>query len=368
MLQKRLQQPWSQVLSSADYVITTIRVGDEDDVDRGIPKHYGVDQAVGDTIGPGGVMKGLRTVPALIDICRDMEELCPDAWLLNYTNPMAIACWAINDATSIKCVGLCHSVQNTSERLSEYVGVPPDEVTYWTAGINHMAWFLRFEHNGIDLRPALTQSMDNAETYAKDPVRFEVMRHFGYFVSESSKHMSEYVPYFRTDSKRIERYGLAPFDLAAKERESRADAHYEAIKQAVDSDSPIEITRTNEYAAFIMDSIESNTLRRVNVNVSNTGLITSLPNGSCVEVPCLVDAMGVHPCHVGDLPEQCNGLIQTNVNVQALAVKAIIERDREAAIHAAMLDPLTSAIVPLDEVRSMVGDMFDAQSEYYTEF
>ena len=200
-----------RALSGADYVITTIRVGDRDDVDRGIPQRFGVDQAVGDTIGPGGVIKGLRTVPALLDICRDIEELCPQTWLLNYTNPMAIACWAISDATSTRTVGLCHSVQNTAHRLAEYIGAPPEDISHWTAGINHMASFLRFERDGHDAYPELLASMDDQRNYARDSMRFEVMRQFGYLVSESSRHMSEYTPYFRGATARMEDFNLAPF-------------------------------------------------------------------------------------------------------------------------------------------------------------
>ena len=352
-------------LDGADYVITTIRVGDDDEVDRGIPQQYGVDQAVGDTIGPGGVIKALRTVPVLMDICKDMERLCPDAWLLNYTNPMAIACWAINDATSIRNVGLCHSVQNTARQLSEDIGADLSQVSYWTAGINHMAWYLRFEHQGQDAYPALRAAMDDQQTCIKDPVRFEVMRHFGYFVSESTRHMSEYVPYFRAEPARMERFGLAPFDVGARAQQRRVDSHYDAIRDELASDTQMSPTRTNEYAAYIIDSMETGTPRRVNVNVRNSGLITNLPEGSCVEVPCMIDDLGVHPSHVGDLPDQCAALIQSNVNVHRLAVKSILEGDREAAIHAAMLDPLTASILPLSDIREMMGRMFDAQPEFF---
>ncbi len=352
-------------LDGADYVITTIRVRDDDAVDRGIPQRYGVDQAVGDTIGPGGVIKALRTVPVLIDICKDTERLCPETWLLNYTNPMAIACWAINDATSIQNVGLCHSVQNTARQLSEYIGANLSDVSYWTAGINHMAWYLRFENQGRDAYPALRAALDNPEIFVKDPVRFEVMRHFGYFVSESTRHMSEYVPYFRGEPGRMERFGLSPFDVGARAQQRRVDSHYQAISDELESDTPMSPQRTNEYAAYIMDSMETGTQRRVNVNVRNTGLISNLPEGSCVEVPCMVDDLGVHPSYVGDLPDQCAGLIQSNINLHRLAVRSILEGDREAAIHAAMLDPLTASILSLSEIRAMMGEMFDAQPEYF---
>jgi alpha-galactosidase len=354
----------AQALDGADFVITTIRVGDDDAVDRGIPQRMGIDQAVGDTIGPGGIVKALRTVPVLLDICQDMERLCPDAWLLNYTNPMAIACWAINEATSVPNVGLCHSVQNTTRQLSEYIGAEQSEISYWTAGINHMAWFLKFERNGVDAYPELQAVMDDSRIFARDTVRFEVMRQIGYFVSESTRHMSEYLPYFRSDLVRMERFGLAPFDVGARAQQRRVDAHYDTIREELDSDIPMQAQRTNEYAAYIMDSMETGTLRRVNVNVKNTSLIPNLPDGSCVEVPCLVDETGVHPCYVGELPAQCAALIQTNINVQQLAVKSILEHDREAAIHAAMLDPLTSSKLSMDDIRAMMSEMFTAQLDY----
>jgi alpha-galactosidase len=294
-----------------------------------------------------------------------MERLCPNAWLLNYTNPMAIACWAINEATSVPNVGLCHSIQNTARQLSEYIGADQSEISYWTAGINHMAWFLKFERNGADAYPELRTAMDDSRIFGRDTVRFEVMRQMGYFVSESTRHMSEYLPYFRSDPVRMERFGLAPFDVGARAQQRRVDAHYDTIREELDSDAPMVAQRTNEYAAYIMDSMETGTLRRVNVNVKNTGLISNLPDGSCVEVPCLVDETGVHPCYVGELPEQCAALIQTNINVQQLAVKSILERDREAAIHAAMLDPLTSSKLPMDEIRAMMSEMFAAQPDYF---
>jgi len=354
----------AQALDGADFVITTIRVGDDDAVDRGIPQRMGIDQAVGDTIGPGGIVKALRTVPVLLDICRDMERLCPNAWLLNYTNPMAMACWAINEATNVPNVGLCHSVQNTARQLSEYIGADQSEISYWTGGINYMAWFLKFERNGVDAYPEVRAAMDDSRIFAKDTVRFEVLRQIGYFVSESTRHMSEYLPYFRSDPVRMERFGLAPFDVGVRAQQRRVDAHYDTIRDELESDTPMMAQRTNEYAAYIMDSMETGTLRRVNVNVKNTGLIPNLPDGSCVEVPCLVDETGVHPCYVGELPAQCAALIQTNINVQQLAVKSILEQDREAAIHAAMLDPLTSSKLSMDEIRVMMTDMLAAQPDY----
>ena len=192
-----------QSLTDADYVLTTIRVGDNYDRDIGIPLKYGVDQSVGDTVGPGGVFKGLRTVPVLIDIAHDIADVAPDATLLNYTNPMAMACWGITAGTDVPTIGLCHSVQRTTQTLATYIGVPQEEVSAWVAGINHLAWFLRFERNGKDAYPELRDAMNNPEIFALDTVRFEIMKHFGYFVTESTRRMSEYVPYFRTDEEVI---------------------------------------------------------------------------------------------------------------------------------------------------------------------
>ena len=188
-----------EALAGSNYVLTTIRVGDSFERDIAIPLKYGVDQSVGDTVGPGGVFKALRTAPVLLDICDDIEDVAPDATLLNYTNPMAIACWAIADATDVPTLGLCHSVQHTTADLADYIGAPRDSVTGWVAGINHLAWFLRFEQDGVDAYPRLFEAMENPEIYSRDTVRFEVLRQFGYFVTESTRHMSEYTPYFRTN-------------------------------------------------------------------------------------------------------------------------------------------------------------------------
>ena len=295
-------------LEGADYVITTIRVGDSDEVDRGIPQKYGIDQAVGDTIGPGGVIKGLRTVPVLLDICRDMEDVAPNAWLLQYTNPMAMACWAINEATEVKAVGLCHSVQRTTQVLAEYIGAPEESVWAWVASINHMAWFLRFERDGTDAYPALLDALDDDETYARDPVRFEVMKHFDYFVTESTRHMSEYVPYFRTNPDRISEFRLDEIEVDLARLEKRNEEYFDAMRAEVKSSDRIEAERSDEYACRIMEAMESGEPTVINGNVYNEGLIENLPNESCVEVPCLVDAGGLHPMQIGALPSQLAAL------------------------------------------------------------
>jgi alpha-galactosidase len=353
----------SAALRDADYVITSIRVGDDLAVDQGIPLRYGLDQSVADTIGPGGVFKALRTVPPLLEICRDMEEQCPDALLLQYTNPMAIACWSIAEATDVAAVGLCHSVQGTTEQLAGYIGAPADSVTAWVAGINHMAWFLRFERDGEDAYPQLWEVLENDETYRRDPVRFEVMRHFGYFVSESTRHMSEYVPYFRTKPDLIEQFGLSEISADLSRLEKRNEGYFEAMRAEVGGDAPLTAGHSNEYASRIMSAVEGDGPTVINGNVPNVGSITNLPEGACVEVACQVDRLGLHPLAVGDLPPQLAALNLSNIAVQELAVTAVLEGSREAAKHAVMLDPLTAAVLSLSEIEAMFDEMWAAHGD-----
>lgn len=355
-------------LEGANYVLTTIRVGDDYDRDIGIPLRYGVDQSVGDTVGPGGVFKALRTVPVLLDICADIEDVAPDAWLLNYTNPMAIACWAINDMTDVPVVGLCHSVQRTTEDLANYIGAPRDSVSAWVAGINHLAWFLRFEQDGKDAYPQLFEVMNDPETFAKDTVRFEVMRQFGYFVTESTRHMSEYTPYFRTDPKVIREFRLDEIKQALDRRSDRVDTHYDQLRADADSPESMKPERSDEYACRIIEAMETDRPTIINANVSNTGLITNLPEGSCVEVPCTVDRLGIHPMAVGELPPQCASLSRSNVAVQEMATLAITDQDRESAFHAIALDPLTSARLSLGEIREMFDEMWDANGDALAQY
>jgi alpha-galactosidase len=352
-------------LDGADYVITMIQVGGAEAVapDLAIPQRYGVDQAVGDTLGPGGIFRGLRTIPPLLDICRDMEDLCPDALLINYANPMVMNCRAIAAATTIRTIGLCHSVQGTSQQLAGYIGAPYEEITHWVAGINHQAWFLRFERNGEDAYPALRAAMDDPAIHAKDAVRFELMRHFGAFVTESSPHLSEYVPYFRRTREIAERHGLS-WAHTLDRYIARQEEYYERVRRQAIGAEPIPTGRTHEYCSSIIHAIETGTPFRMNANVPNTGLITNLPAGCCVEVPCLVDDAGVHPCHVGALPPQLAGLNRTNISVQELAVKAALEGDREAVYHAVALDPLTAAVLTLDEARRMTDELFAASAPW----
>ncbi|MCX7795293.1 MAG: alpha-glucosidase/alpha-galactosidase [bacterium] len=354
-----------EVLDSAKYVINMIQVGGLEmfEVDCEIPRRYGIDQTVGDTVGPGGVFRGLRTIPVLLDIAKDMEELCPDALFINYSNPMAINCWAMNKATKIKNVGLCHSVQGTAHQLATYVGVDPSQVSYWVAGINHMAWFLEFKLGDEDLYPRLWKAMEDPEIYIKDAVRFEIMKYFDYFVTESTHHMSEYVPYFRRNPERIKELIPERWDYLEICRD-RWQPHYERIKREAIGEEPIVVDRSNEYAASIIYSMETGVLSRINGNVNNDNLITNLPKDCCVEVPCLVDKTGIHPCFVGELPPQCAALNRTNINLQELAVIAALEKDPRKAFQAVMLDPLTASILEPRDIKRMVEEMFKAEKDW----
>ncbi len=349
-----------EALADSNYVVTTIRVGDSYERDIGIPLKYGVDQSVGDTVGPGGVFKALRTVPVLMDICVDIEDVAPDATLLNYTNPMAIACWVIADATDVRTLGLCHSVQHTTAALADYIGAPRDSVNGWVAGINHLAWFLRFERDGEDAYPELFEAMDNPEIYTRDTVRFEIMRQFGYFVTESTRHMSEYTPYFRTNTDVIEEFSLNQIRQDLQRRGTRADDHYAQLLKDTNSDKRLTAERSEEYASRIIEAMETGRPTVVNANVQNVGLIDNLLEFSCVEVPILIDKLGFHPMAVGELPGQLAALSRSNQAVQQLAVQAIIDGNREAAFHAIALDPLTSAVLSLAEIREMFDEMWIA--------
>jgi alpha-galactosidase len=354
-----------EALDGADYVVIMIQVGGLEafELDINIPLKYGVSQEVGDTIGPGGVFRGLRTIPVLLDICYDMEELCPNALLINYANPMAINCWAMNKATRIRNVGLCHSVQGTAMQLASYINVPYEDVYYWVAGINHQAFFLEFKYKGEDAYPLLWEAMKRREIYERDKVRFEMMKYLGYFITESSHHLGEYVPYFRTTEERRKTY-CEPRWFYLEICKEAWKPHFEHIKKQISGEEPLELSRSHEYGVDIIYSMETGKPLRINGNVENKWLITNLPHGCCVEVPCLVDKGGIHPCHVGDLPSQCAALNRTNINVQELAVKAALEKDRNAALQAVMFDPLTSAMLTPKEIERMVDEMFKAEAKW----
>jgi alpha-galactosidase len=360
-----------EAFDRADYVIASIRVGqnfEPETLDVVIPYQVGgLRQTVSDTVGVGGVMKGLRTIPVMLDIARDMERLCPNAILLNYTNPMAMIMWAISEATKIKSVGLCHSVQGTSHQLANYMGIEYARMRYRVAGINHLAWFLEINSEGNDLYPRLRDCLKNPEIFAKDPVRFEIMKHFGYFVTESSTHMAEYVPYFMSHLDEMGRLNIRnrtldtniTEEILAQRREQHQKRLAESQKRL--EEQPAVIRRSHEYAAAIIHAVETDTAIRINASVPNTGLITNLLQGCSVEVPCLIDGAGIHPCYVGALPPQCASICQGNVNMQGLTARGIIEQNREYIYHAAMVDPNTAAQMTLPQIRETMDKLIEAQ-------
>ena len=361
-----------EALAGADYVITMFQIGGYKPstvIDFEIPKKYGLRQTIADTLGIGGIMRGLRTIPVLLDLCREMETLCPDAWLLNYVNPMAMNCWAISRATSIKTVGLCHSVQGTAEQLARDINVPVDEVNYLCAGINHMAFYLRFERRGEDLYPLIRQVIADGRVPDWNRVRYEVLANLGYFVTESSEHFSEYVPWFikRDRPDLITQYHI-PLDEYITRCENQIAA-WEMMRGFLEDDSlELSVERTHEYGAYIIHSLETGTPRVIYGNVPNDHLIDNLPAGCCVEVPCLVDGNGIQPTKIGYLPPQLAALMQTNVNVQALTVEAALTRKREHIYHAAMLDPHTAAELDLGQIRALVDDLIAAHGEWLPEY
>jgi alpha-galactosidase len=364
-------------------VITTFQQGGLEayQLDIEIPQRYGVEQCVGDTLGPGGVFRAFRTIPVLLELCREMDDLAPDALLINYVNPMAANTWAVHVATGRPCVGLCHSVQGTSRMLADWVAVPYDEVIYLCAGINHLAFFLEFRRGQEDLYPLIRQAIQRPEICAREPVRIELMQHFGYFVTESSGHASEYLPYFRRSAQMVNE-GLVPrfkdkrndwcgfgqtggYLRHCMRRFAESEQEYQQLRAGI-HDLPA--GRTHEYGSYLLEAVETNRPTRINGNVPNYDLIDNLPHGCCVEVPCLVDGNGVQPTVVGALPTQLAALMRTNINVQELTVDAALSGDLEAAHHAVMLDPLTAAVCGLSEIRSMVDDMLEAQAKWLPQF
>lgn len=360
-------------LDGADYAISMFQVGGYKPgtlIDFEIPKKYGLRQTIADTLGIGGIMRGLRTIPVFLDICKDMEDLCPDATFLQYVNPMAMNTWAINRASSIKTVGLCHSVQGTAEALAADIQVPIEEINYVCAGINHMAFYLKFEREGVSLYPKIAAALKE-KTYGRryrnlsDHVRYEIFKRTGYFVTESSEHFSEYVPWF---IKRDRPDLIEQFEIPLDEYITRCEiqiGEWEKTRDQLERGELNEVKheRSHEYGSLIIHSLETGTPRVVYGNVANNGLIDNLPQGCCVEVPVLVDKNGLQPTKIGAMPPQLAALQQTNVNVQSLVVEAALTGKREHIYHAAMLDPHTAAELSLDEIWSLVDDLIEAHGD-----
>ena len=359
-----------ELLSKSDYIINTIEVSGADTVryDHEIPMKYGVKQCIGDTIGPGGIFKALRTIPVWIEILRDIERLCPDAIVMNYTNPMSMMMLATEKVCSLRAVGLCHSVQNSSKDLARYLEVPYEELHWKCGGINHMSWFTELSYKSKDMYPVLIEKCKDAEFYEQDPVRFEVMLHFGAFVTESSGHFSEYVPYFRKRDELIEKYCrevyLGETGFYANNWPKWRKEYDDKIRRLVNDEEGIDFTRSHEFASVIIQAVETGTPAVIHGNVRNSGLIDNLPFDGIVEVPCLIDRSGVNPCHFGPLPPQLAALNRSNMAVYELLVDAILEEDRNRAVQALMLDPLTSAVCSLSEIREMFDELVEAEKDY----
>ena len=363
----------NDVLAGTDFLVNSIEVAGLENVrhDYEIPLRYGVDQCIGDTIGPGGIFKALRTGPAWLEILRDAGRACPDAVVMNYTNPMSLLTLVARRATSMDVVGLCHSVQGTSEQLAGYLGVPLEELSFRVAGINHNSWFVGLESNDKDLYPELRERARKPELYEQDPVRFETMFHLGAFPTESSGHFSEYLPYFRKRPDLIERYArdgyLGESGYYANNWPAWRAENDEEIRRMLSGKEKLPLERSTEYAADVIEAITLGREKVVYGNVRNTGLIENLPDG-CVEVACLVDRNGIQPTHFGALPEQLAALNRSHMAVQELVVQALLQHDRQSALYALMLDPLTAAVCSLEEIRQMFDEMWEAQRPFLTSF
>ncbi len=363
-------------LEGADFVITAFQVGGYEPctvTDFEIPKQYGLRQTIADTLGIGGIMRGLRTVPVLWSVAQDMMQLCPNATLLQYVNPMAINTWALAEQfPDLKHVGLCHSVQNTVEELAHDLDLPKDEIRYKVAGVNHVAFFLRLDHQGRDLYPALRRGYTHG-TLPKPPllmprcpnkVRYEVMDHLGYFCTESSEHLAEYVPWFIKDGRPdlIEQFSIPLDEYPTRCVEQVADWKEQA--KTLTDGRDVSVIRSHEFAADLMNAVVTDTPYTAYGNLPNTGQIPQLPLGAAVETPCLVDSNGVQPSIVTDIPPQLVALMRTQINVQELTVRALTEQNAEYIYHAAMMDPHTAAELDLRQIRSLVTDLLTAHSDW----
>jgi alpha-galactosidase len=363
-----------EAIRNADFVVVMIQVGGLEafGIDYEIPLKYGVDQCIGDSLGPGGVFRGLRTIPVLADIARDMKELArPGAIMLQYANPMAANCLALGKVSDAPFVGLCHGVQTTLDLIAGYCGVPKDEIVYTCGGINHMDWFLTLQHQGQDLYPQLRELLEKPEYYKNEKVRGEVFRHFGYFMTESTGHLSEYLPWFRKNKKVLELYCDEPSfggESGAYYKYTKALAAKYARHDPLEYESPVIERRSVEYCSYIMEAVVTGEPFRFMGNVRNDGYITNLPPGCSVEVPTFADATGLHPTRVGELPPQCAAACMSNVSVQILAAKAALDGDPEAIVHAVAMDPLSSAVCTLKEIRDMCREMLEAQRRWLPQF
>ena len=358
-------------LAGADYVVNAVQVGGYDPctiIDFEVPKKYGLRQTIGDSMGIAGMFRALRTYPVLLDFTRDMEQVCPDAWFLNYTNPMGMLTGALQRYQPIRTVGLCHSVQECTNTLLGGLGMETEGVDYKIAGINHMAWLLEVTRNGQDLYPEIKRRAAAKQGLHDDMVRFELMKKFGYYVTESSRHTAEYMPYWIKSAypELIRRFNI-PLDAYITNSRRRMEKWADMRRQLVEN-ADIEHTRSKEYSSRIIEALETGVPYKFNGNVLNTGLISNLPAKAIVEVPCVADRSGILPCRVGELPEHLAALNRTNINVQLLTIEAAFSRRKEDVYHAAMLDPHTAAELSLDDIVSLCDDLFEAHKDWLPEY
>jgi alpha-galactosidase len=366
----------AEALKGCDAVICTILAGGVNvwrhDVE--IPKKYGVDINIGDTRGPSGIFRALRTIPVMLDICKDMERYCPDAILLNYTNPMAMLCHAIQRRSSIRVTGLCHSVQGTAEMLAGWIGAPMSEISYVCAGINHQAFYIDFRRNGKDVYPQIREAVQRPEIYNRELVRNEMFLHLGYYVTESSGHNSEYSWWFRKRPDLIEKYcthgtgwnpghyGYCLDHYLQQEKTWRSDVE-DWLKKG-----KVELKRGHEYAAYILNAWMGGETFEFNGNVANTDLISNVPAGACVEVPVLAKRQTIAPIQVGPLPPQCATLVSLSVSVEMMAVEAALTGDPTLVFRAVAFDPLTAAVLSLAEIKTMVAEMLQKNQPHLPQF
>ncbi len=359
-------------LRGANYVVNAIQVGLYDPctiTDFEIPKKYGLRQTIADTLGIGGIFRALRTIPVMLDFAKDMEEVCPNAWFLNYTNPMSMLTGAMQRLTNVKTVGLCHSVQVCAEHLMKGLDMDYDDQVQWKiAGINHQAWLLEVSKNGVDLYPEIKRRAAARTEKHNDMVRYEMMKRFGYYVTESSEHNAEYMPYFIKDKypALIEKFNI-PLDEYPR-RCIEQIKHWNERGHELTKNPNLTHERSREYASYIMEAMETNIPTKIGGNVLNTGLITNLPQNAVVEVPCMVDMSGIAPTYVGALPEQCAALNRTNINVQLLTIEAAATLNKERIYQAAMMDPHTSSELSIDDIVAMCDDLIEAHGDWLPKY
>jgi len=366
-----------EALKGADVVLCTILAGGLQvwQHDIKIPKKYGVNINVGDTRGPSGIFRALRTIPVMLSICRDMERCCPNAVLLNYTNPMAMLCRAMQRETRIRVTGLCHSVQGTAEMLARWVNAPMEQITYLCAGINHQSWYLEFKKNGKDAYPLIRRALKKKEIYNEELVRNEMFLHLGYYVTESSGHNSEYNWWFRKRHDLIKKYcvngtGWNPGKHAfiLKDYQRTEKTWKREAKKWLEKGAPIPLERGHEYAAYIINALQGGETFEFNGNVPNTGIISNLPEKVCVEVPVLTNRRGFNPIHVGALPPQCAALNNISVAVEEMAVEAALTGDPTLVFQSIAYDPLTAAVLSLAEIKKMTAEMLKKNRRYLPQF